>query len=70
MADRSPPGHRQGEKQGVQPGIVEAFAEVAAGRQEHPPCVLGNRCQASQSGAELLFAHSTPKHDEMVDFPG
>jgi hypothetical protein len=35
LGERSPPGDRQREEQRVQSGVVEAFAEVAAGGHQN-----------------------------------
>ena len=36
LNERSLPRHRQGQEQGVEPRVVEALADVPAGRDEQP----------------------------------
>ena len=43
LLDRAAPGHGQGKEQCVEAGIVEPLANVAAGCEQHPRLLVGDR---------------------------
>ena len=65
LRDRSMPGDGKRQEQGVEPGVVESLADVAAGRQEHAILMRWNRGQRGVRAIALGFAHATAKDDQV-----
>jgi hypothetical protein len=66
LGNRPAPGNRQRQKQGVQPRVVETFADVPSRGEQSPVLVLGDRCQACQHRPSLLGPHAAAKQDEVA----
>ena len=67
LGDGSAPRHRQRQEQRVQPGIVESFADVSPGGQQHPLFILGNGRQPSDDALQFLPAHAAPQDNQVTD---
>ena len=65
LLERALPGNGHGQEQRVQPGIVEAFADVTAGGQDDARLTLGHSGEGFHDGATLLPAHPAPEDKEV-----
>jgi hypothetical protein len=65
LDQRSLPRHRQRQKEGVEPSVVEAFADVSAGGEHEALLGVGNRREPLPHHATLPGTHSTLEHDKM-----
>ena len=61
------PGHRQGKKQGIEPGVVESFSDVSAGRENKPFLVHRNRGELCFYLPPFFRRPSSPQNDDMPD---
>jgi hypothetical protein len=65
-----PPGHREGEKQCVEPRVVEALADVLAGRENDAGRIRGDGRQLVRDSAALLLSEASPQGDDVFDLSG
>ena len=67
LGNRSAPGNGQRQEQGVQPRVVETFADVSSGGKQYPLLVLGNGRQAGDQSPGFLGPRAAAKHDEVAN---
>ena len=65
LGNRSAPRNGQRQEQGVEPGVVEPFADVSTGRQQRSALVLRDGRQASDDVLISFLSHAAAKHDQM-----
>src|SRR6185312_3259354 len=66
LCERSFPRDRHGEKQRVEPGIIETFADVAPRSDQHPLVRCGNISKPLHSGPSLLRSYSAGQNDDVA----
>ena len=67
LRNRPAPRNGQREKQGIQPRIVEPFADVSPRGEQDPLLVLGNGGQAGGDAAGLLGPRAAAEHDQVAN---
>lgn len=68
LGDGAAPGDGHGEEEGVEAGVVEAFADEFSGGDDDAGFVLGNRGELIEGGAEGFFSQASFEGDEVLDF--
>ena len=67
LCDRAVPGHRQRQEQGVQPRVVEPFADQSSGREQSPRLVFGDGRETGDDGGRFVLPHAAAKNNQMLD---
>ena len=63
------PGNRHGEKESVEPRVIETFADIATRRQDEPLGRLRNRPKLVEGTTPLLGRHPASQYDEVSHEP-
>ena len=67
LRNRSMRGHRQRQKQCVQPRIIESLADVTASRENDSSFFRGNRGELGGHGFSLFLSHAASQHDDVAN---
>ena len=66
LSKDSAPGNRHGQKQGVEPRIVESLAEIATRRHQDPFLARRNCGQGFGRRPQLPSAHAATENDDIL----
>ena len=67
LCDGAAPGDGHGEEEGVEAGVVEAFADEFSGGNDNAWFVLGNGGELIERCAEVFFSETAFEGDEVLD---
>ncbi|MFT6864576.1 MAG: hypothetical protein ACJAVK_003144 [Akkermansiaceae bacterium] len=68
LCDGPAPGDGHGEEEGVEAGVIEAFADEFTGRDDDARFVCGDVGELFEGGAEGFFSKASFEGDDVLDF--